>query len=372
MQRLFVRGLAFRPFKLALYPGDGIGVDVTRAAVRVIDAVEQKVGGFSCESEWMPWNSGTYFDEHGMCAPTDMLDILRPFDAVFLGAVGWPELRPDHVTLEPLIRMRQGFDLHACVRPARSFDGVPSPLVKAPRVDMVVVRENSEGEYVHAGGTLAAGRPEEVCVQTAIHTRRGIERALHHGFALARKRRGRLTMCTKSNAQRHGMVLWESVLDEIASLPENHGVVVDRQHIDALCMNFVIKPESFDVVVASNLFGDILTDLSGAITGSIGLNPSANINVSIAVCEEDSPPALFEPVHGSAPDIAGQGLANPTAAFLSAAMMLDHLKAPHEAGATIREAVTGSLAVGDSTRDVGGALSTDQATEAVVRRILAM
>jgi tartrate dehydrogenase/decarboxylase/D-malate dehydrogenase len=261
--------------------------------------------------------------------------------------------------------MRQAFDQFACVRPARTYPGVPMPLRANPTVDMVVVRENSEGEYVDNGGRFSRGRPNEVAVQSAVHTRAGVERVLRHGFELAMlpERRGKLTMVTKSNAQKYAMVLWDDVLDEIA--PEYPSVAVDKQHIDAIAMNFVRMPETFDVVVASNLFGDILTDLSGAITGSLGLNPSANLNPS------REHPSLFEPVHGSAPDIAGQGTANPTGAFLSAAMMLEWTGGG--AGARAAEAIRGSCAAvlaEGATPDVGGAMGTEAVTDKVIAEML--
>ena len=274
---LSCRTLSSRPIRVAVYPGDGIGVDVTKQALRVIEHVESAIGGFKIEPTWMPWNSGDYFDTHGKAAPDDMINTLRGFDAIFLGAVGWPEKRPDHETLEPLIRMRQSFDQFACVRPARTFDGVPMPLAAQNTIDMVVVRENSEGEYVNAGGRFAQGKPNEVAMQTAVHTRAGVERALRYGFALARSpgRRHKLTLITKSNAQRFGMTLWDDVLDDLVAGGEYPDVATDKQHIDAACMNFVRRPQDFDVIVASNLFGDILTDLRcGAASACMAPPPS--------------------------------------------------------------------------------------------------
>jgi tartrate dehydrogenase/decarboxylase/D-malate dehydrogenase len=256
-----------------------------------------------------------------------------------------------------LIQIRQTFDQWACVRPARTFRGVRSPLAGEPAIDLVVVRENSEGEYVDVGGRFHPGTPEEFAVQSAVHTRRGIERALRFGFDLARRRRRRLTLATKSNAQRHAFVLWDEILAQLA--PEYPEVPTDQQHIDAIAMNFVRRPASFDVVVASNLFGDILTDLSGAITGSLGLNPSANLNPARRF------PSLFEPVHGSAPDIAGQGIANPVGAILAAALMLDWL-GETAAAAAIQRAVEAVLATGAGTPDLGGALDTRAFTARIV------
>ncbi len=343
-------------YRIALYPGDGIGVDVTDAAVAVLGAVEKVAGTFRLETTRFDWGTA-YYEKHGVVVPADFLGTLRGFDAIFLGAVGWPAKLPDNVTLRPLIQTRQTFDQWACVRPAKTFPGVPGPLAGGPKIDLVVVRENSEGEYVDVGGRFHVGAPEEFAVQSAVHTRRGVERVLRFSFELARKRRRKLTMATKSNAQRHAFVLWEEICLEVAK--EFGDVAVEHQHIDALCMNFVRRPESFDVVVASNLFGDILTDLSGAITGGLGLNPSANLN------PERKAPSLFEPVHGSAPDIAGQGIANPTGAILAAAMMLEWLGESVSAR-RIERAVERVLAAGEKTRDLGGSLGTGAFTERVI------
>jgi tartrate dehydrogenase/decarboxylase/D-malate dehydrogenase len=278
------------------------------------------------------------------------------------GAVGWPEKIPDHVTLAPLVKIRQAFDQYACVRPARLYPGLKSVLAgKGPGdIDLVVIRENSEGEYVDNGGRFRRGTPDEVAIQTAIHSRRGIERILRYGFELARKRRKHLTMITKSNAQRYAYVLWDEVLEELA--PQYADVASDKQHCDAAVMNFVRFPERFDVVVASNLFGDLLTDLGGILGGGLGLAPSTNTN------PERKFPSMFEPVHGSAPDIAGKGIANPIAAILSAAMMLEHLQLDN-AARRIRRAVEQTLADGCQTPDLGGKLTTREMGNAVVQRL---
>ena len=347
-----------KTYRIALYPGDGIGGDVVDATVAVLAAC-QRSGGFRLEYERFDWGMAHY-DRHGRVAPEDFLATLRGFDAIFLGAVGWPARLPDHITLAPLIRLRQAFDLYACVRPARTFPGVPGPLRNLTPIDLVVVHENSEGEYIDNGGLLATGTPDEVAVQSAVHTRRGIERILRFSFALARTRRKKLTMITKSNAQRYAYVLWDRVLTEIA--PQFADVAVDKLHIDAATLELVRRPHTFDVIVGSNLFGDILSDLTGGVTGSLGLNPSANLN------PERRFPSLFEPVHGSAPDIAGKGIANPTGAILSAAMMLEWLGEPAAAGA-IRTAVERALAASHLTPDVGGKLRTTQVTEAIVKEL---
>jgi tartrate dehydrogenase/decarboxylase/D-malate dehydrogenase len=256
--------------------------------------------------------------------------------------------------------MRQRFDQYACLRPARLFPGVRSYLAGARRIDMLVIRENSEGEYLDCGGRLKPGTPEEVAVQTAVHTRLGVERIVRFAFDQAQVRRKRLTMVTKSNALRYGMVLWDEVLDTVRG--DYPSVEVDRLHADSAAMDFVRRPERFDVVVASNLFGDILTDLAGVIVGGLGLAPSANIN------PQRTYPSMFEPVHGSAPDIAGQGIANPVAAILSAAMMLEWLELP-QAAKSIRHGVEQALASGAATPDLGGTLSTREIAERIMEHV---
>jgi tartrate dehydrogenase/decarboxylase/D-malate dehydrogenase len=283
-----------------------------------------------------------------------------PFDAIFLGALGLPAKLPDHITLEPLVTLRQKFDQYACVRPAKLFPGVQPVLANAGEIDMIVIRENSEGEYFSCGGRFKQGTEDEVAIQTAVHTRTGVERILRFGFELAKTRRRKLTMITKSNAMRFGMVMWDEILEKLK--PEFGEIEIDRMHIDAAAMDFVRRPGRFDVVVASNLFGDILTDLSAAVVGGLGLAPSANINPSRAF------PSMFEPVHGSAPDIIGKGIANPAAAILSAAMMLDWLKQP--AGAEmIRRAVGATVRRREVTPDLGGKLTTMQMTDAVLSHL---
>jgi len=350
-----------KTFQIAVYPGDGIGPEVTAEAVRVLQSVAALDGTFALALTTFPWGFH-YWEQHGRVVPEDFIDVLRPFDAILLGAVGWPEKLPDHVTLAPLVEIRQTFDQYACVRPAQLMPGVPSVLAgKGPEhIDFVVIRENSEGEYVNIGGRFKQGRPDEIAVQTAVHSRRGVERILRYGFALARRRRRHLTMITKSNAQRFSYVMWDEILAELA--PEFADVEVDRQHCDAAVMNMVRRPEQFDVIVASNLFGDLLTDLGGIIGGGLGLAPSTNTN------PERTAPSMFEPVHGSAPDIAGRGIANPVAAILSAALMLDHLELGG-AAERIRRAVKRALASGSHTNDLGGPLTTRDAASAVLEHL---
>ena len=348
-----------RSCRIALYPGDGIGPEVVAAAVRVLEALQHELGAFELVMTRFPWGA-QYAANNGHVAPEDYLELLRPFDAILLGALGDPGRLPDYITLEPIVRLRQAFDQYACVRPARLYPGVKSSLAAPGEIDMIVVRENSEGEYFSCGGRFKQGRPEEVAVQTAVHTRAGVARILRFGFELAKKRRRRLTMITKSNALRFGMVMWDEVLEQVR--PEFPDVQVGRLHVDAAAMDFVRRPSQFDVVVASNLFGDILTDLSAAITGGLGTAASANLN------PERSFPSMFEPVHGSAPDIVGQGIANPTAAILSAAMMLDWLDLSGAAN-VLRAAVERTLLHGQTTPDLGGTLTTAQMTDQIIHHL---
>ena len=335
-----------KTYRIALYPGDGIGPEVVDAALEVLAAAERTLGGFHLDCQRFDWGM-THYDRHGRVAPEDFLATLRGFDAILLGAVGWPARLPDSVTLAPLIQLRQTFGLYANVRPAQTFRGVRGPLRSDRPIDLVVVRENSEGEYVDNGGTLA-GRHARRDGDPIGRPHPPWDRAdLAFCLPLASTRRGRLAMITKSNAQRHAYGLWDRVLAEL--MPEFAGISVEKLHIDAATLHLVRRPETFDVIVGSNLFGDILSDLTGGITGSLGLNPSANLD------PERTYPSLFEPVHGSAPDIAGKGIANPAGAILSAAMMLDWL-GQEEAAAAIRRAVEQTFADGNLTPDLGGSL----------------
>ena len=346
-------------YRIALIPGDGIGQEVLPEGVRVLERARERLGGFDLEMERFEWGCD-HHDRHGAICPADYLDVLRTFDAILLGAMGYPERLPDHVTLAPLIGLRQRFDQYACVRPARLWPGVRSPLAQPGKIDMIVVRENSEGEYLDVGGRTRTGEPHEVAVQTAVHTRRGVERIIRFAFGLAMARQKRLTLVTKSNAMAYGMVLWDQTLEAVgADFPE---VETNRLHVDRACMDLVRRPGEFDVLVASNLFGDILTDLSGAVTGSLGLNPSSNINPPRDF------PSMFEPVHGSAPDIFGRGIANPVAMILSVGMMLDWLDEKPAADA-VRSAVESALSAGHATPDLGGSLSTKELADRIVERV---
>lgn len=353
-----------RDYRIAVYAGDGIGIIVIDEALRVAHALEDVFGGFKLALTDFNWGS-RYWRETGEIAPPDYIDILRDYEAILLGALGDPLHVPDHITLVPLIQMRQQFDQYVCLRPSTLLPGVQSPLVdKGPgEIDIMVVRENSEGEYVNMGGAFKVGQPEETTLQTALHTRKGVERILRYAFELARKRRKHLTLATKSNAQKYGMVMWDRILAEMAS--DYPDVATDKFHIDALCMNFVRWPERYDVVVGSNLFGDILSDIGGAIVGSLGLSPSANIN------PERINPSLFEPVHGSAPDIVGKGIANPIAAFRSVAMMLDFL-GEADAAQRLDQVILDNLEAGAvRTPDIGGSATTTQVTDDIIARIKA-
>jgi tartrate dehydrogenase/decarboxylase/D-malate dehydrogenase len=352
------------PYRIAVIPGDGIGTEVTPAAMEAADAAAH-ARGFAIEWTAFDWGSARYL-EHGRMMPADALDQLRPFDAILFGAVGDPRLQ-DNVTLNGLLLpIRRGFDQYACVRPARLYPGVRCPLAgKSPGdIDFVVVRENTEGEYAQVGGILHADGPAGVAVQSAVFTRHGTERVIRFAFDLARRRGGKrlVTSVTKSNAQGFSMTFWDHVFSDVArGYPD---IRTESLLVDAACMDLVRRPEAFDVMVASNLFGDILTDLSAAITGSLGLAPSANLNPTRRF------PSMFEPVHGSAPDIAGRGVANPLAAILSAAMMLDFL-GQQDAAAAIEHAVIGVLTEGSQlTADLGGTATTRALTAAVVAGIL--
>jgi tartrate dehydrogenase/decarboxylase/D-malate dehydrogenase len=343
--------------RIALIPGDGIGAEVLPPARAVLDRVGAR-HGITFGYDELDWSCARYLSE-GAMMPSDGLDRIRHHDAILLGAVGWPGV-PDHVSLWGLlIPIRRQFDQYVNLRPIRVLDGVPSPVRKAvPGVDFVVVRENVEGEYSEVGGRFRRGFPDETAVQQAIFTRPGVTRVVDYAFELAAIRRGHVTSATKSNGIVHTMPFWDELVVEAGA---RHPAVAWRQeHIDALVAKIVLDPTGFDVIVGSNLFGDILSDLAAAVAGSIGIAPAGNLN------PEREFPSMFEPVHGSAPDIAGTGAANPLGAIWSAAMMLDHLGHP-EAGAEVLAAVTTTLATSPvRTRDLGGTASTEEFTKAVL------
>jgi tartrate dehydrogenase/decarboxylase / D-malate dehydrogenase len=340
--------------RIGLIRGDGIGPEVVDEAAKVIDAVADVA------FETLPWGS-EHWHETGTMMPADAIEQVRWLDAILLGAVGDPAV-PDDVTLWGLLlTLRQGLDLWANIRPARLLPGIPSPLADASpeRIDMVFVRENTEGEYAGIGGRAHRGLPAEVAVETAVFTRTGVERVVRYAFSLAQQRRRHLTSATKSNASRHGYTLWDEVVSHVSrDFPD---VTVERVLVDALAMRLVRSPESLDVVVASNLFGDILTDVAAALQGGLGMCASAN------VAPGSNEVAIFEPVHGSAPDIAGRGIANPCGAIWSAALLLDHVGLAAEAN-TVMQALEETCAGGPRTRDVGGVATTVEVGEAVAAR----
>lgn len=335
--------------RIALIPGDGIGIAVTEAALQV--AAKACPG---LQTVTFPWSCDHYL-QTGRMMPEDGLDTLRGFDAIFLGAVGWPAKVPDAVSLHGLLLpIRKAFVQYANIRPHRLLPGVQGPL-RRESFDILCIRENTEGEYSGAGGRVHVGTADEVAVETAIFTRTGVERILRFAFDQARKRRGKLASVTKSNAQKFSMVFWDEMTARVAA--DYPDVAVTSYHVDAICARMVMAPESLDVVVASNLFGDILTDLGAAIQGGLGYAASANIN------PDRSAPSMFEPVHGSAPDIAHLGIANPIAAIWSAAMMLDHL-GEADAARRIMAAVEATTAQGIGTEP--GRDRTNAITKAVL------
>jgi len=344
--------------KIALIPGDGIGRDVTDAAWAVLQTAA-KSSGFTLEATEFPW-SCAFYHQTGRMMPEDGIETLRPFDAILLGAVGWPAQVPDSVSLHGLLLpIRKAFVQYANIRPHRLLPGVQGPL-KAEGFDILCIRENTEGEYSGAGGRVHQGMDNEVAVETSIFTRKGVERIIRFGFEQARARRGKLASVTKSNAQKYSMVFWDEITKELAA--EYPDVEVTSYHIDALAARMVMAPEILDVIVASNLFGDILTDLGAAIQGGLGFAASANIN------PDRSAPSMFEPVHGSAPDIAGKGIANPMATIWSGAMMLDHF-GETDAVARVMAALSAVTAKGIGT--VPGKDSTDSITAAVIAALTA-
>jgi tartrate dehydrogenase/decarboxylase/D-malate dehydrogenase len=355
---------ARRAFKIAVIPGDGIGGDVTAEGIRVLDRLAELSGG-NLSFEWVhfPWGC-RYYVETGRMMDADGLDRLRGFDAIYFGAVGWPDV-PDHISLWGLrLAICQGFDQYANVRPVQLLPGVQSPLrAPPPAMEWVVVRENTEGEYAGLGGRNLRGRGpgREVALQTSLFTEEGCERIMRFAFDLARsRRRKKVTSVTKSNAQQYGMVLWDEVFRRVAG--EYPDVETDQGLVDAMAARFVLKPETLEVVVASNLFADILSDLGGALAGGLGMAPSANLN------PERRHPSMFEPVHGSAPDIAGQGIANPIGAIWSAALMLEHLGLADEAARVVR-AISATTAAGQVTPDLGGRCTTREVGDAIGARL---
>jgi tartrate dehydrogenase/decarboxylase/D-malate dehydrogenase len=357
-----------RPHRIAVIPGDGIGREIMPEGLRVLEVAARRFG-IALDLQHVEWASCDWYLQHGSMMPEDWKARLAGTDAILFGAVGWPDKVPDHISLwGSLLKFRREFDQYVNYRPARSFAGVPCPLAgRAPGdIDIAIVRENTEGEYSAIGGTMFEGTDRELVMQQAVFTRHGTERVLRHAFELARRRpRRHVTVATKSNGIAISMPWWDARAAEVAS--EYPDVTWDKQHIDILCARFVMQPQRFDVVVASNLFGDILSDLGPACTGTIGLAPSANLDPLRRF------PSLFEPVHGSAPDIAGRGVANPVAMIWSAALMLDFLGNGRgsglEAHDAIVRAITHVLANGPHTPDLGGRATTEDVGRAIAARL---
>ncbi|RXT03759.1 tartrate dehydrogenase [Ammoniphilus sp. CFH 90114] len=342
-------------FEIAVIPGDGIGREVVPAALDVLNTIAEVHGGLRFHFTSFPWDCD-YYVQHGKMMPDNGIETLSNFEAIFLGAVGNPQLVEDHISLWGLlIKIRREFEQVINIRPAKMFKGLASPLINPRDFDLIVVRENSEGEYSEAGGRIHKG-DDEIAIQNAIFTRKGTERAMRYAFELAQKRRGHVTSATKSNGIVHAMPFWDDVFNQVKRDYTN--VDTSSYHIDALAAFFVSRPQIFDVIVASNLFGDILTDIGGAIMGSIGIAPAANININ------GKYPSMFEPVHGSAPDIYGKGIANPIGQIWTAKMMLDHL-GEEELGAKLLDVVEEVTARGIKTGDIGGKANTVEVTEAI-------
>ena len=352
-----------KTYKLAAIPGDGIGTEVVAAGVAVLDALATRDGGFQFATDHFDWG-GDYYLKHGRMMPEDGRDQIKDHDAILFGSAGHPDI-PDHITLWGLrLAICQPFDQYANVRPTRVLPGITSPLrnVEDKELDWVIVRENSEGEYAGVGGRVHQGSPLEAATDVTMFTRAGVERIMRYAFKLAQSRpRKLLTVVTKSNAQRHGMVMWDEIAVEIAK--EFPDVTWDKMLVDAMTMRMVIKPESIDTVVATNLHADILSDLAAALAGSLGIAPTANLN------PEREFPSMFEPIHGSAFDIMGKGIANPVGTFWSAVMLLEHLGEANAAGRlmTAIERVTADPRY--HTPDLGGEARTDEVTEAVIDAI---
>lgn len=353
-------------YRIALIPGDGIGIEVAPQGVKALRAAEIRLGNFSLEFDEFPWGT-EYYLQHGRMMPDDGLKILEGYDAIYLGAVGMPRLVPDHITLWGLLlEIRKSFDQGINIRPVHCLPGIASPLRdKGPQeIDFICIRENTEGEYSGAGGRVHTGGPHEVAVQTSIFTHMGTERVMRYAFELARSRpRKKLTSATKSNAWQYGMVFWDEVFVQLAQ--EYPDVQTEKWHVDALAARFITCPETLDVMVASNLFGDILTDLGGAIHGGLGISASGNLN------PERRWPSMFEPVHGSAPDISGQGIANPIAMIWAGALMLDFLGEKDAAQCVLSGVGKTAQERRVLTRDLGGTARTHEMGAEIERNILA-
>lgn len=339
--------------KIIVIPGDGIGREVMAEAEKVLKVLDVPIS-----RDYVDWGVQHYL-KTGKVAPVDFIDIVKTYDAILLGSLGDPQIVADYITLDALIQMRQQLDQYSCLRPAKYFPGIPTPLAEC-NIDVLVVRENSEGEYSNVGGFFKMGTPEECAVETAIHTRRGVERVIRYAFEASRKRKFHVTLATKSNAMKYGMVLWDSVFEAVAM--EYKDVEADKYYMDALCAEIVKSPTKFDVIVGSNLFCDIISDLTVAVAGSLGIAPSANIN------PDRRYPSLFEPVHGSALDIAGKGICNPIGTIRATSMLLEFLGFCDES-VLIEEAVQESIIKGVKTPDLGGKNTTCEVGDFICARL---
>jgi tartrate dehydrogenase/decarboxylase/D-malate dehydrogenase len=346
--------------RIAVIGGDGIGPEVVSAGIRVLEAASELAPSVELGFTEFPW-SCRYYLKHGRMMPEDGLEMLEEFDAIYLGAVGWPTV-PEHVSLWGLLLpIRRSFDQYVNLRPARLLRGVSSPLSDPGALDITVVRENTEGEYSDAGGRMYVGTPHEMAIQESIFTRRALHRIVRYAYELAGERRGMLVGATKSNGISITMPFFDEIFREVGD--EFPGVEASLMHADALAARIVLRPRGLDVIVGSNLLGDLLSEVTAAVSGSIGIAPSANLNTDRRF------PSLFEPIHGSAPDIAGQGIANPSGAIWAAALLLEHL-GHAETGERVLDALEAAISGGSKTRDLGGTATTNEMAEAVIGELL--
>lgn len=345
--------------KIAVIPGDGIGPEVTKCGVRVMRAACEFDKSSELEFTDFPWGS-SYYLEHGRMMPEDALETLQTFDAIYLGAIGWPTV-PDHLSVWGLLLpIRRGFEQYVNLRPVYLLNGVESPLKSSGDLNITVVRENTEGEYSAAGGRLHRGTLHEIVVQESIFTRRGTERIVRYAYELAQQQNHRLVGATKSNGLSITMPFFDEIFRAIGE--EYRTVEASLMHADALAARLILCPEDFDIIVGSNLFGDILSEITAAMAGAIGIAPSANLN------PERRFPSLFEPIHGSAPDIAGKGVANPAGSIWAGSLLLEHVGC-QDAGWRVRAALEATMAAGTKTQDLGGKARTEEMTEAVIRHL---
>jgi len=349
-------------YKIAVLQGDCVGKEVIPEGIKAIEEVSRVDGSFKLVTEEFPWGSDFYL-KYSQMMPSDALEVLKGYDAIYLGAVGHPDV-PDHISVGQFIfPLRQGFNQYINLRPIKLLPGVECPLKNKglADIDMLFIRENTEGEYGNIGGTFMAGSSRETVLQTNIFTRYGTERAMRYAFEQAGKRKGKLTSVTKSNALKHSMVFWDEVFSDMSK--QYPKIETRKVLVDAMAMFMVLKPEQFDVVVASNLFGDILTDLGAALQGGMGFSPGGNIN------PEKEYPSMFEPIHGSAPDIAGKGIANPIATIWAGVMMLEHF-GETRAAACLLKAIEEVCAEGlVKTADMGGSNSTREMGDAITKKV---